>query len=145
MSALAAAKAGGGADLEVDSDDEVPQLLSEKNGGADGAAVEEEEAVEDTSLQSSDVTTKYQEAARIAQAALQEVVALCVEGAKILDICKAGDDAVTSRTALIYTKKNKGKAIEKGIAFPVCVSVNEIMCHVSPLTSDESVSCCVKF
>ena len=39
-----------------------------------------------------------------------------------------------------YRGKNKaGKLIEKGIAFPVCVSVNECVCHCSPLASDETV------
>lgn len=28
----------------------------------------------------------------------------------------------------------------KGIAFPVCVSVNDAVCHLSPLESDTSVS-----
>ena len=46
-----------------------------------------------------------------------------------------------------YRGKNKaGKLIEKGIAFPVCVSVNECVCHCSPLASDDTVShstsCC---
>ena len=40
-----------------------------------------------------------------------------------------------------YRGKNKaGKLIEKGIAFPVCVSVNECVCHCSPLASDDTVS-----
>lgn len=39
-----------------------------------------------------------------------------------------------------YRGKNKaGKLIEKGIAFPVCVSVNECVCHCSPLASDDTV------
>jgi len=34
---------------------------------------------------------------------------------------------------LIYNKK---KAIEKGLAFPVCISVNEICGHYSPMEED---------
>ena len=30
----------------------------------------------------------------------------------------------------------KGKNIEKGIAFPTCMSVNSIVCHFSPLAED---------
>jgi len=33
-----------------------------------------------------------------------------------------------------------GVAIEKGVAFPVCISVNEIVCNQSPLASEELVS-----
>jgi len=31
--------------------------------------------------------------------------------------------------------------VEKGVAFPVCVSVNDIICNLSPLASEELVSC----
>ena len=34
----------------------------------------------------------------------------------------------------------KGAAIEKGVAFPVCVSVNDVICNNSPLASQEMVS-----
>jgi methionine aminopeptidase len=35
--------------------------------------------------------------------------------------------------------KNSKKKIDKGIAFPTCVSVNNTVCHFSPLASDETV------
>lgn len=35
--------------------------------------------------------------------------------------------------------KNVKKKIERGVAFPTCISVNNTMCHFSPLASDESV------
>ncbi|ONK75700.1 uncharacterized protein A4U43_C03F19620 [Asparagus officinalis] len=35
--------------------------------------------------------------------------------------------------------KNVKKKIERGIAFLTCISVNNIACHYSPLTSDETV------
>jgi len=37
----------------------------------------------------------------------------------------------------LYTKKVKGVAVEKGVAFPVCVSVNDVICNNSPLGSEE--------
>lgn len=106
-------------------------------------AVEPEPVVEeDSTLNNCEVITKYQEAAKIAQAVLAEVAALCVPGAKIVDICKHGDTSIETKTAAIFKGKNKaGKAILKGIAFPVCLSVNECVCHCSPLESEESVSC----
>jgi len=42
-----------------------------------------------------------------------------------------------SQTALMY--KNAKKKIDKGVAFPTCVSVNNTVCHFSPLASDDSV------
>ncbi|KAF5938120.1 hypothetical protein HYC85_025626 [Camellia sinensis] len=35
--------------------------------------------------------------------------------------------------------KNVKKKIERGIAFPTCVSMNNTLCHFSPLASDEAV------
>ena len=32
----------------------------------------------------------------------------------------------------------KGKTIEKGVAFPTCVSVNNVVGHFSPLSEDTS-------
>jgi len=57
-------------------------------------------------------------------------------GAKVLDLCKFGDTVIAQKCGSIYQKKVNGKAIEKGVAFPTCVSVNECVCHNSPLESD---------
>lgn len=53
---------------------------------------EEAKVVED--LSNSDVTTKYQEASKIANLALQGVVQQCVAGARINDLCKFGDTVI---------------------------------------------------
>lgn len=59
-------------------------------------------------------------------------------GAKVLDLCKFGDKVIVQKCESIYQKKVKGKLIDKGIAFPTCVSVNECVCHYSPLESETS-------
>jgi len=91
-----------------------------------------------------DVQAKYQEAAKIVNVALEGVAQQCVAGARVIDICKFGDGIITQCCATVYQTKpksnNKGKGakekpMEKGIAFPTCVSVNELICHVSPLDS----------
>ena len=97
---------------------------------------EEEEEQEDTSVENSDVATKYRDAARVVNTALDGCIAQCVAGACVLDICKFGDAVITQSTERLYRKKVDGRTIEKGIAFPTCVSVNEIVCHHSPLESD---------
>jgi curved DNA binding protein len=101
------------------------------------ATAEETPKEEDTSLSNSDVTTKYQEAAKIANATMLEVMAMCVPDAKVVDICIAGDAAIVEKASLIFRSK-KGAKVEKGVAFPVCLSVNNCVCHYSPLASDES-------
>ncbi|KAL8146604.1 hypothetical protein AgCh_004363 [Apium graveolens] len=69
--------------------------------------------------------------------ALQLVLAACKPKAKIVDICEKGDAFIKEHTGNKY--KNVKKKIEKGIAFPTCLSVNNTVCHFSPLASDEAV------
>mmetsp|Transcript_41746 Transcript_41746/g.42352 ORF Transcript_41746/g.42352 Transcript_41746/m.42352 type:complete len:406 (-) Transcript_41746:291-1508(-) len=103
--------------------------------------IEEEEEVEEeevTDLSNSDVCTKYQEASKIVNLALTGLVSQCIPGAKIIDLCNFGTTVIDASAAKLYTKKVNGKeAIEKGVAFPVCISVNEIVCNHSPLVSEE--------
>ncbi|KAL7545811.1 hypothetical protein ACHAWF_016510 [Thalassiosira exigua] len=48
-----------------------------------------------------------------------------------------GATIIDTSASKLYTKKVKGTAIERGLAFPVCVSVNDVICNNSPLASDE--------
>jgi curved DNA binding protein len=88
-------------------------------------------------LSSSDVVTKYKDAADIINNALKLVVSLCKPKAKIVDICEKGDSYIREQTGNIY--KNVKRKIERGVAFPTCVSVNNTVCHFSPLATDEAV------
>lgn len=99
-----------------------------------GNAVEPED--DELDVSNSDVCTKYREAGKIANLALQGLMLQIRPGAKVLDLCKFGDTVITQKCSTIYQKKIKGKTIEKGVAFPTCVSVNECVCHNSPLESD---------
>ena len=47
---------------------------------------------------------------------------------------------IEAQTSKLYNKKVDGMAVEKGVAFPVCISVNEVICNHSPLPSEELVS-----
>lgn len=64
-------------------------------------------------------------------------VTLCDIGDKIMEEepgAKRGLSFASPRTGKLYNKKDKeGKKMEKGVAFPTCVSVNEIVGHFSPL------------
>jgi curved DNA binding protein len=78
------------------------------------------------------VVTKYKAAAEICNKAIAAVVEACKDGAKIVDLCKLGDDTINKECANIF----KGKQIEKGVAFPTCVSPNSIVGHFSPLADN---------
>ncbi|XP_076905279.1 ERBB-3 BINDING PROTEIN 1-like [Bidens hawaiensis] len=100
---------------------------------SDDEKVEEKEL----DLSSPEVVTKYKLAAEILNKALQLVLSECKPKAKIVDICEKGDSFIREQTGSMY--KNVKKKIERGVAFPTCVSVNNTVCHYSPLASDETV------
>eukprot|EP00933_Yihiella_yeosuensis_P032690 TRINITY_DN26315_c0_g1_i1.p1 TRINITY_DN26315_c0_g1~~TRINITY_DN26315_c0_g1_i1.p1 ORF type:complete len:406 (+),score=117.68 TRINITY_DN26315_c0_g1_i1:81-1220(+) len=97
----------------------------------------ESENEEISDLSNPDVTTKYQAAAVIVNKALQKVVEACVADADIATLCAMGDGILEDETGKLYNKKDKeGRKMEKGVAFPTCISVNEILGHFSPLKGE---------
>lgn len=87
----------------------------------------------------SDVCTKYQEAAKIVNLALEGLVQQCMPGAKVLDLCEFGHTVIATAAQKLYTKKVHGQTVERGVAFPVCISVNDCVCNYSPLIGEERV------
>ncbi|CAG8818183.1 32621_t:CDS:2, partial [Racocetra persica] len=84
-------------------------------------------------VQNPDVVQKYQMAAELSNRVLKLVIDSAVDGARILDLCALGDKSIEDGVKNLFAK---AKNISKGIAFPTCVSVNHIICHFSPLSSD---------
>ena len=84
---------------------------------------------------------------------MKKLVDLAVEGAKVFDLVVEGDNAIEAGAAAVYNKKTKTGAVPKGkvhircikgnymgllpsssgIAFPTCISVNNVVAHFSPL------------
>ena len=58
---------------------------------------------------------------------------LCQAGAKVADICNAGDIAINKELKGIYNKKK----YTKGISFPTSVSVNEVVGNFVPLQEED--------
>uniref|UniRef100_A0A7S4JM53 Peptidase M24 domain-containing protein n=1 Tax=Odontella aurita TaxID=265563 RepID=A0A7S4JM53_9STRA len=112
-------------------------MSSDEESVESGAPEEEEEEEEVTDLSNSDVCTKYQEASKIVNTALEGLVGQCLPGAKIIDLCQFGTAVIDAQASKLYQKKVKGQPVEKGVAFPVCISVNDVVCNHSPLSSEE--------
>ena len=89
-----------------------------------------QQAVYDLSDQT--VVTKYKMASEIVQKTLEGVISQCVADKKVSEICAFGNLVVEAQCKNIF----KGKKIEKGLAFPTCVSVNECVCHNSPIPEE---------
>lgn len=87
----------------------------------------------DNDLEDGVVMTKYRLAADICNAAMERVLAAVGPGVRIVDLCKTGDDYILAEAEKNF-RKNK---VERGIAFPTCVSVNAVTCNFSPATLDD--------
>lgn len=70
-------------------------------------------------------------------AALEKAIALCVDGADTFEICDTIDKMIEEEVTKVFSNK-KSKKLERGIAFPCCISVNEVCGHHSPC-KDESI------
>ncbi|KAG5837947.1 hypothetical protein ANANG_G00218510 [Anguilla anguilla] len=79
------------------------------------------------------VVTKYKMGGDIANQALRAVVEAAKVGVSVLSLCEKGDALIVAETGKIFKKE---KDMKKGIAFPTSVSVNNCVCHFSPLKSD---------
>lgn len=67
---------------------------------------------------------------------LAMLIKLVAPGKKVVELCEAGDNFVNERIKSVFKKIKK---MPKGLAFPTCVSVNEVICHFSPLNEDTTV------
>ncbi|KAA6403314.1 MAG: putative Proliferation-associated protein A [Streblomastix strix] len=96
----------------------------------------DEENEQDNQLNAQNVE-KYKAAANITQDALNKVIARVVPGAKVLELAELGDKLLLDGVAHTFNKKkDSGEQIEKGIAFPTSIAVNECVGNNSPEEGD---------
>ena len=69
-------------------------------------------------------------------AAIVKAKELAIPDADIYTICATVDAFIEDEVKKVFASK-KSKKLERGIAFPTCISVNHVMGHYSPL-KDES-------
>lgn len=79
------------------------------------------------------VVTKYKMAAEMVNRVLKQVIEKCNSGESALGLCEFGDNLLMEETSKVFKKE---KEMKKGIAFPTCISINNCICHFSPLKSD---------
>eukprot|EP01100_Stratorugosa_tubuloviscum_P004873 TRINITY_DN2231_c0_g1_i1.p1 TRINITY_DN2231_c0_g1~~TRINITY_DN2231_c0_g1_i1.p1 ORF type:complete len:440 (-),score=242.25 TRINITY_DN2231_c0_g1_i1:74-1393(-) len=101
----------------------------------DRASIDELEEEEEESLRNPEVVTFYETSAQIANNALIVVARACKPGRKIVDLCQMGDDYIEQELKKLFPKLK----IDRGIAFPTSISVNNCAGHFSPLSSDTTV------
>lgn len=97
------------------------------------AAGDEEQEMD---LSNNDAVSKSREASQIAQQVLDGVISQVAAGKRAVELCSFGDALIEKLVAPMYRSK---KSMEKGIAFPTCVSVNNCVAHYSPFESEDKV------
>jgi methionine aminopeptidase len=100
---------------------------------ADSASDDEQDEVKANDLSDPEIVTKYRLAGDIATKALAKVLSLIEAGASPLALCEAGDALIVEACGQVYSKSK----IEKGVAFPTCISVNHCAGHFSPLPGED--------
>ena len=94
------------------------------------------DAEEVNDLSNGSILDKYKCAAEIVNKALEGVVSTQIkDGQSVNAICKFGNAVIKAQCDATY---KKGK-VEKGIAFPTCISINHCVCHFSPLEAEDVV------
>merc|ERR1712223_8212 len=61
----------------------------------------------------------------------------CKPGTSVREMGMLGDSRLVEETSKAFKKDKK---LVKGIAFPTCISVNNCICHFSPLTTEPDVT-----
>jgi len=97
--------------------------------------MDEDDVEVEEDLPSSDVITKYKTAADIANKTLEQVVKECLVDKKVIDLCILGDKLINDLVSSIY----KSGKMEKGVAFPTSVSIDNCAGHFSPLADNVTV------
>ncbi len=81
---------------------------------------------------------KYKTAAEIASGAIELLRRACYAGMKVSTLCTLGDAKIEKSLAGVYTKAktDAGEKLEKGVAFPTCISLNHCAAHFCPIATD---------
>ena len=103
---------------------------------------DEDKVEQEKGIESPDVVTKYQVASDIANKAIGMVIKAANAGVPVIKLCQVGDKIVTDGAGAVYNKAKtaKGEKIEKGLAFPTCVSISPCAAHFCPIPEDTEFS-----
>jgi len=96
-----------------------------------------EEEQDKTFVEEPVILEKFKAASAIADLGLKKAFEMATVGADLYEICQAVDKVMEEECSKVFNSK-KTKKLERGIAFPCCISLNNCVGHFSPL-SDESV------
>lgn len=100
--------------------------------------VSTDDATSEKGIESPDVVDKYKTAADIVSGAIDLLRRACYAGMKVGTLCTLGDAKIDKSLAAVYTKAKTeaGEKLEKGVAFPTCITLNNCAAHFCPIATD---------
>jgi curved DNA binding protein len=98
----------------------------------------EEEFKDENFIEKPAILDKYKAAALVCNAGLNKVISLLTVGGDIHKICLETDKFMEEELRKVFNNK-KSKKLERGIAFPTCISVNNVFGHYSPMADESTV------
>ena len=107
---------------EEEEEEEIEEEVDEED--------EEEDIIGEDFSKDPRAFSYLQDAGRIADEVLKLTMEKCKPSGNIYDICQESDNLIKEKLSKIYTKKK----FIKGIAFPTCISVNEVCGNYAPLS-----------
>lgn len=118
--------------MSVDDDDDKTNVKSSSTTEAKKGTSSASTSGGENSLANPEVLNKYKLSADIVNKALLGVISFCKPDAVVSEICIIGDTLVQKQCEVAF----KETRMEKGSAFPTCLSVNNCVCHYSPFSSE---------
>lgn len=97
-----------------------------------------DDEVEQTFIEKPDILDKFKGAGKITDLAIKKAIELCVPGADVYKVCTEVNNLVEAEVKKVFSNK-KSKNMERGIAFPCTISVNNILGHFSPLADESGI------
>lgn len=77
--------------------------------------------------------SKYKAAEEVVNSVLEKIVSLCDVGSNIAKLCAFGDQFIDEQLAAVFNRS----PVEKGIAYPTTITLNENVANFSPLEDEE--------
>jgi len=105
------------------------------SSGSDSDSTSSDE-VKDIKPSNDVVLTKYNMAAEIVNIVLKELIEKSKDGQDVCELCDYGDTRLFELTGNLFKKE---KNLKKGIGMPTCISIDNCICHFSPLKTEPAV------
>lgn len=100
------------------------------------------EAAPEKGIDQTEVLEKYKAAGAVVDQALEVARKAAFAGMAVRKLCQLGDALISKQCSTIFSKARTeaGEKLEKGVAFPTCVCVNNCASHFCPIETDPEVS-----